>query len=114
MPSTTGWGSSPSVARPERSFLKADFSGSSVSPFRIAGFRSSGLLSRRPFSGGMNDSTLLHSPHSTGREKDASLRVKDRIVIGTADEDTVEEHCWEQTVFTPPWDILPNVHWGHE
>jgi hypothetical protein len=30
-------------------------------------------------------------------------------VIGTADEDTPEEQCWEQTVFTPPWDILSNV-----
>jgi hypothetical protein len=65
-------------------------------------------------SGGMNDLFCYTPSVPARREKDTSLRVKNHIVIGTADEDTAEEQCREQTVFTPPWDILSNVHWGHE
>jgi hypothetical protein len=40
MPSTTGWESSPSVACPQRSFLKGDFTGTAQDHFRIAGHSS--------------------------------------------------------------------------
>jgi hypothetical protein len=35
-------------------------------------------------------------------------------MVGTADEYTLEEHGWQNTVFSAPWDVLVNPHWCHE
>ena len=41
-------------------------------------------------------------------------RIENHIVIGMADEDPLEEHSWQQTVFGPGRHVLRNAHRCHE
>jgi hypothetical protein len=35
-------------------------------------------------------------------------------VVGSANEDTLEQECRQQTVLFPFWDIFSCTHWGYE
>jgi dipeptidyl aminopeptidase/acylaminoacyl peptidase len=35
------------------------------------------------------------------------------VIVG-ANEDSLEEHAWQQAVFTLPWQVLPNDHGSHK
>ena len=43
-----------------------------------------------------------------------SFRLEDDVVTSAAYKEFLEEQSWQQTIFTPSWEVLLNVHWCHE
>ena len=53
-------------------------------------------------------------PVPVRRDKIGSLRIEDHEVTSSADEDSLEEHGRQQTVFTLPWEVFRHDHQGYE